>query len=131
MASISTLIASSKIWYIDSRDSHHMIGVRDNFLDLIERTLDIEVARGDDCILIEVGVGIVSFERESSHSFKVTWVLYVPRLKKNLISISSIEVKGFEFVLRDEQALVYPKGSSITSAKVIGVHHRKLYMFMF
>jgi hypothetical protein len=47
-------------------------------------------------------------------------VLYVPGLKKNLISVSTIEDGVFEVSFRDGQVLIHPKGSSITSARVIG-----------
>jgi hypothetical protein len=48
-------------------------------------------------------------------------VLYVPGLKKNLISISTIEDREYEVLFRDGKVLLYPKGSSVTSAKVIGI----------
>ncbi len=55
----------------------------------------------------------------------------MPRLKKNLISVSSFEDKGFEVLFRDGNVLMYPKGSSVTSAKVIGVRDGRLYRFLF
>jgi hypothetical protein len=58
-------------------------------------------------------------------------VLYVPVLKKNLNSISIIEERGYEVLFHDGQVLLFPKGSIITSAKVIGTRHEKLYKLMF
>ena len=58
-------------------------------------------------------------------------VLYVPGLKKNLVSVSAIEERGYGVLFRDGQVLLFPKGSSITSAKVIGTRHEKLYKLMF
>jgi transposase InsO family protein len=58
-------------------------------------------------------------------------VLYVPGLKKNLVSVSAIEERGYEVLFRDGQVLLFPKGSSITSTKVIGTRHEKLYKLMF
>jgi hypothetical protein len=58
-------------------------------------------------------------------------VLYVPGLKKNLVSISAIEERGYEVLFRDGQVLLFLKGSSITLAKVIGTRHEKLYKLMF
>jgi hypothetical protein len=46
-------------------------------------------------------------------------LLYVLGLKKNLVSVSAIEERGYEVLLRDGQVLLFPKGSSITSTKVI------------
>jgi hypothetical protein len=57
-------------------------------------------------------------------------VLYVPRLKKNLVSVSAIEERGYEVLFHDGQVLLFAKGSSITSAKVIGTRHEKLYKLM-
>jgi hypothetical protein len=59
------------------------------------------------------------------------WVLYVPGLKKNLVSVSTIEEKGYEVLFCDGQVLLFPRGSSITSAKVIGTRHESLYKFLF
>ena len=47
-------------------------------------------------------------------------VLYVPGLKKNLILVFAIEERGYEVLFRDGQVLLFPKGPSITSTKVIG-----------
>jgi len=48
-------------------------------------------------------------------------VLYVLRLKKNLISYSSIEDRGFEVLFRCGQVLIYPKAYNITSSRVIEI----------
>jgi transposase InsO family protein len=58
-------------------------------------------------------------------------VLYVSGLKKNLVSVSAIEASGYEVLFRDGQVLLFPKGSSINSTKVIGTRHEKLYKLMF
>jgi hypothetical protein len=61
----------------------------------------------------------------------LTEVLYVRGLKKNLGSVYTIEEKGYEVLFRDGQVLLFPIGSSITSAKVIGTRHERLYKFLF
>jgi hypothetical protein len=58
-------------------------------------------------------------------------VLYVLGLKKNLVSVSTIEEKGYEVLFCDGQVLLFPNTSSITSAKVIGTRHERLYKFLF
>ena len=121
VVNLSTSISSSKFWYIDSEDSRHMTSVREHFLDLAKGTLDLEVVLGDDHTVRAIDVGTVSFERESQPPLKVIEVLYVHELKKNFILVSTIKARGFQVVLRDGLVLMYPKGSSITSPKVIGV----------
>ena len=78
-----------------------------------------------------VGVGIVTFEREFLPPLKVMDVLYAPGMKKNLISMSAMEDKGFDITFSGEQVLMHPRGASITSGKVIGVCSGKLYRFSF
>jgi hypothetical protein len=58
-------------------------------------------------------------------------VLYVLGSKKNLVSVSTIEDRGYEVLFRNGHVLLYPKGSNITLAKVIGIRHEKLYKLMF
>jgi hypothetical protein len=58
-------------------------------------------------------------------------VLYVPGLKKNLILVSAFEERGYEVLFCDGRVLLLPKESNITSAKVIGTRHEKLYKLMF
>ena len=47
-------------------------------------------------------------------------VLYVPGLKKKLLSISTLDKKGFRFAFIDGQVLMWPKGKSIEDAVAIG-----------
>ena len=57
--------------------------------------------------------------------------LYVPRLKKNLISVSSIHDRGFEVSFRGTEVLIHPKGSNVTSGRVIGTREGNLYRLLF
>jgi hypothetical protein len=127
---LSTRATHSDMWYIDSGASRHMIGVHEHLTDLTEIG-DVEVVLGDDRVVKAVGCGTVSFQRESLPPMLLREVLYVSGLKKNLVSVSAIEERGYEVLFRDGQVLLFPKGSSITLAKVIGTGHEKLYKLMF
>jgi hypothetical protein len=119
----------SDTWYIDSGSSCHMTGVCEHLLDLTQIG-DVEVVLGDDRVVKVVGCRTVSFQRDSLPLVSLTKFLYVPGLK-NLVSVSSIEERSFEVLFHDGKVLLYPKGSSITSTKVIGTRHEKLYKLMF
>jgi hypothetical protein len=108
-----------------------MTGVRSQFSDLTERTLETDVVLGDDRTVRAAGVGTVIFQRESLPPLKLTDVLYVPGLTWNLVSVSTIEDRGYEVVFRGGQVLLYPKGGNIASARVIGVRQEKLYRMIF
>ena len=56
-------------------------------------------------------------------------VLYVPGLKKNLISIAVLESKGFKVVFMEGKALLWSKGEDLNSALVIGLQEGGLYKF--
>ena len=69
----------SSIWYIDYGASCHN-GV---------------VELGDDARYQAEGVATVSFERESRKPLNFADVLYDLKLTKNLISVSTLEDKGY------------------------------------
>lgn len=92
--------ASSSIWYVDSGASRHMTGVREYFLELLEGDTDMEVVLGDENIIRAVGVGTLTFDRGPKPPLKVSDVLYVLGMKKNLISISALEDRGYDVLFR-------------------------------
>ena len=54
-------------------------------------------------------------------------VLYVPGLKKNLLSILDLDKKGFRVSFIDGQALMWPKGKNIEDVVIIGEEEGGLY----
>jgi hypothetical protein len=60
-----------------------------------------------------------------------TDVIFVPGMKKNLISVSTLQDRGFEVSFRGTEVLIYPRGCSINSRQVIGVRAGDLYRLLF
>ena len=58
---------------------------------------------------------------------KMKDVLYIPFLKKNLLSISSLDKKGFRVVIIDGEVLMWPRGKSLEDASVIGTEEGGMY----
>ena len=56
---------------------------------------------------------------------------YVPGLRKNLISVSTIEDRGFEVRFREGRVYILPRGASFASTKVIGTRCGKLHRLDF
>ena len=48
-------------------------------------------------------------------------------MKKNLLSISALDKKGFRVAFIDGEVLMWPRGSSLENAVVIGVEEGGLY----
>ena len=76
---------------------------------------------GDDSKHPIKGVGEASLELDSGNPLSIKDILFVQGLKKNLLSISALEDKGFRVAFVDGQVLLWPKNSSIDKATVIGV----------
>ena len=58
---------------------------------------------------------------------KMKDVLFVPGLKKNLLSISALDEKGMRVAFIDGQVLMWPKGKTLDDATVIGEQEGGLY----
>jgi hypothetical protein len=91
----------------------------------------MEIALGDDNIVRVVGRGTVKFFRETMPPISLRDVLYVLGLKKNLISVSILQDRDLEVSFRGTEVLIHPKGSTLTSGKVIRVRDGKLYRLLF
>ena len=91
----------------------------------------MEVVHGDDSMIRAVSVGTLTFDRGPKPPLKVSDVLYVPGMKKNLISVLAFEDRGYDVLFRRGQVLIYPRGTPDFSARVIGVRHAKVYKFSF
>jgi hypothetical protein len=85
------------------------------------------VKLGDDYQYPIKGVGETSYKLDSRKPIKIKDVLYVPDLKKNLLSISALDEKGFRVACIDSEVLMWPRGKTLDDAIVIGVQEGGLY----
>jgi hypothetical protein len=127
----SSVEYSPHIWYIDSGASSHITGIREHFSDLRDTEVRIDISLGDNRIVTVAGIDTVSFRRENLPPISFTDVLFVPGMKKNLISVSTLQDRGFEVSFRGTEVLIYPRGCSIDSGQVIGVREGDLYRLLF
>ena len=87
----------------------------------------MEVVLGDDTIVRGVGLGTIAFQRESMSPMTLRDVLFVPGMKKNLISVSMNEDKGLGVSFLDGHVRVFPKTVEPSASYTIGVRCGKLY----
>ena len=86
---------------------------------------------GDDTTVSAVGRGTVTFQRESMQPMTLRDVLYVPRLKKNLVSVSMIEDRGYGLYVLDGKVHLFPKSAGPSASCAIGMRCGKLYKILF
>jgi hypothetical protein len=128
---ISTLLGTipidSDIWLIDSGASKHMIGYRDHLTDLVEKEFRLHVVLGDNARYTVKRVGSSTFQLDSDIPLQLSEVLYVLGMKRNLVSISSLEDNGYKVTFSEGKFLAWHKNSHMDSARMIGVRENNLY----
>ena len=68
-----------------------------------------------------------SYNLDYGTSMKMKEVLYVPGLKKNLLSILALDKKWYRFAFIDGQVLMWSKGKTLEDVVVIGEEEGGLY----
>jgi hypothetical protein len=116
VSALSSLVFTrSKTWLVDSGASKHMTWYKEILSDSETKYFAQHVETGDDkCYNIE-GVGSISFRLESGARLHVDEVLYVPGLKKNLLSVATLEDKGYWVILKDMKELLWAKGIHLST----------------
>lgn len=87
----TSLADENNISLIDSGASRHMTGERDHLTSMMERRLAQKVELGDNESYTVKGIGTTSIELGTGESIHLSNKLYVPGLKKKLVSISCLE----------------------------------------
>ena len=105
---IACLVSSAmgSVWYLDSGASFHMTGDKELFSDLEEKDLQMHIEMGDDGRYSATGIGTITFERESGKPFLLKNVMHVPGLKKNLVSVTMLEDRGYDIFFSDGKSFL-------------------------
>ncbi|PWA44734.1 hypothetical protein CTI12_AA523970 [Artemisia annua] len=98
LATSSTKNASD-VWLLDSACSHHITPHREWFSNFEEHEEVVYTA--DETPLTTHGIGSVRLQNEDGTIVTLKGVRYSPKLKKNLISVGTLESKGFEVRAKD------------------------------
>jgi hypothetical protein len=112
---------------MDSEASSHMTGNKGVLANFKEKKFSAQVELGDNPSYAIEGIGSTSFQLESRGELHIEEILYVPGLKKNLISVAFLEDKGYRVIFMDKKALLWPKNEELSSTIVIGVREGGLY----
>jgi hypothetical protein len=105
-----------------------MTSFRDHLTNLVEKETNLHVVLGDNARYNVKGVGTSTFQLDSDMHHQLSEVLYVPGMKRNLVSIYALKDKGYNVTFFEGRVLSWHKDSHINYAKVIGVQERSLYI---
>jgi hypothetical protein len=97
---------------------------------LNEKKTSYKVELGDKNTYPVEGIGQASIKLKLGNNVHLSNVLYVPGLKKNLVSISCLEDKGNRITFVDGEVLSWSRDSSIDNARVIGIREARLYKLL-
>jgi hypothetical protein len=90
ISTLSSMVPlNENTWLIDSGASRHMTGIRNHLTHFIEKETHLHVVLGDDARYNVRGVGTSTFQLDSDMQLKLEEVLYVPGMKRNLVSFGS------------------------------------------
>ena len=109
----------SNDWLIESGASKHMTGFKEYSMKLSEHESPHKVKLGYDYQYPIKGSGESFYKLDSGKSMTMKEVLFVPGLKKNLLSISALDEKGIRVAFIDGQVLTLQKGKTIDDVVVI------------
>ena len=102
-----------------------MTGDKSLFSALEEKDLKMRIEMGDDGNYSVSGVSMVSFQREHGPPITLIDVKYVPGLKKNFVSIATLEEKGCDVAF--SKGKVFLRHITTRQVKQIGSRVKNLY----
>jgi hypothetical protein len=104
-----------------------MTRFKQNLVNYQENKFNVKVEFGDDGTYEIKGYGAASFQLQLSNIFHIDEILYVPGLKKNLISVAMLKSKGYSIAFIRGKALMWSLNEDISAAMIIGTRESGLY----
>jgi hypothetical protein len=126
-ALLGSVIPGEDTWLIDIGASKNMTGQRDILSSFKEKDFPQKVSLGDDYQYPIKGMGESTYKLDSGTPMRMKDVLYIPGLTKNLLSISTLNKKGFRVSFIDGEVIMWPKGKTIEDAIIIETKEGGLY----
>ena len=104
-----------------------MTGNRGALTNYRKKKFTTQAKLGDDSTYKIEGVGSTSLQLDSGTVLHIDDVLYVPGLKKNLLSVAGLEDKGYKVLFMDKKVLLWAKNENLSSTVQIGDREGGLY----
>ena len=117
MMMVSSMMGS--VWYLDSGASFHMTSDQELFSALEEKDLQMHIEMGADGRYSATGLGTITFQREQGALLTLRDVMYVPGLKKNLVSFTMLEDRCYDMIFLKGKAFL--RHIAMGQVKKIGI----------
>ena len=121
---VSPSTSHSDEWILDSGCTYHMCPIKEWFFNFEEIDGGV-VYMGNDNPCKTVGIGSIKLQNHDGSIRILKDVRYVPKLKKNLISLGALESKGLVVTMRDGIL----KATSGALVMLKGVRKNNLYYY--
>jgi len=108
------LVTKSEAWCLDSGATRHMCNSKRKF-ETLNKSDQLKVYTASEHYMKSVGSGNVNLNIKASYKnnpIKIQNALYVPELRNNLLSVSSITDKGHSVIFKKNNAIVKRKDGS-------------------
>ena len=106
----SCLASTSQIaWFMDSGASKHITSMKSLFKDLQPTKEGHIVACANNAILPVKGIGSITLTSINGDPFPLHNCLYVPGIKKNLLSVPTLAKGGYHVAFEDNKCVVCDK----------------------
>jgi hypothetical protein len=112
---------------MDNDASKHMTYFKQNLANYQDKKFNVKVELGDDGTYDIKGFGSTSFQLQSRNVFHIDEIIYVPGLKKNLISVVVLERKGYTIAFTKGKVLMWASNGDLSTAMTIGTRESGLY----
>lgn len=86
------------MWHLYNNASFDMTRNKYLFSDLEEKHLKQNIEFGDDGRYNTTIINTINFQREHVSPLRLTYVMYVPGLNKNLVSVTVLEDRGYDVI---------------------------------
>jgi hypothetical protein len=115
---------SSSKWVLASGATHYMLPFKPEFVDYMKFTTPCPV-HGINGMLFAQGISHVSLAGTNGKSRMLQNVLYVPRLKEGLLSLTRAALEGFESNIKGRTCTITSGTFRLTSLIINGLSYRR------
>ncbi|XP_019427117.1 PREDICTED: uncharacterized protein LOC109335439 [Lupinus angustifolius] len=99
-------------WYLDTGCSNHMTGHKEWFLTLDDSVRN-KVKFADNSFITAEGIGKIMIKKKDGTASYISNVMYVPKMKNNLISLGQLLEKGYNMRMEDRMLKIFNKNRTI------------------